>query len=116
MSDAAEIEPYENTLSLEELRREVRQLWDREHALTKALRELPEVPHWRVQYLLSSAAKWPDDHEVGKRMQREFGLDAIAPRSEPEGGVGLWHHIRAGVLAARTAALPTPEKDKDDGR
>jgi hypothetical protein len=110
MSEADEIEPYENTMSLDELRREVRRLWDREHALTKALRELPEVPPWRVLYVLSSAAKWPDDHEVGKRMQREFGLDAIAPRSEPEGGAGLWHHIRTGVLAARTAALT--EKDK----
>lgn len=96
-----EIEPYENTLSVEELRREVRRLWDREHALTAALKALPEVPHWRVLSLLSHAAKWPDDHEVGKKMQREFGLEAIAPRSEPEGGAGLWHHIRAGILAAR---------------
>lgn len=96
-----EPEPYENTLSLEELRIEVRRLWDRENALTKALRELPEVPHWRVLYLLSSAAKWPDDNNIGRRMQREFGFDAIAPRSEAEGGAGLWSLIRAGILAGR---------------
>ena len=43
----AEIEPYENKLSIEELRREVRECWDREHAIANALRDLPEVaPPW----------------------------------------------------------------------
>lgn len=110
MSDDMD-EPYENTLSQEELRHEVRRLRDTEHALVRALRDLREVPEYRVLLLLDRAAKWPDDNNVGKLMQREFGLVAIPPKSEAESGAGLWSHIRAGILAARA---PTG-KGADDG-
>lgn len=110
-----ELEPYENTLSLEELRREVRRCWDRENALTKALRELPEVPHWRVMRLLSRAAKWPDDHNIGKRLQmisddappddtegrKKIRRHDIPYKSEYEGGAGLWSRIRAGLISTQ---------------
>lgn len=90
-------EPYENTLSLEELRREIRFEWNQKHALIKALRDLPEVPPVIVQRLLSSAAKWPDDNNIGKRLQREHGSEAIPYKSEYESGAGLWHRIRRGL-------------------
>ena len=82
-------EPYENTFSLDDLRKEVRRQWDTRNALVKALRELPEVPDWRVLKLLSHAAKFPEDGEIGKSMQRTHGFDAIAPRVEYEMGAGL---------------------------
>jgi hypothetical protein len=97
---ADDIEPYENTLSLEELRREIRFEWDQKHALVKALRDPPEVPPTIVLHLLSRAGTWPDDNSRGKQMQREHGLDAIPPKSEYETGAGLWHRIRQGLLAA----------------
>lgn len=93
-----DMEPYENTLTLEELRKEIRREWDTKHALVKALKELPEVPDWRVLKLLSRAAVFPDDANVGKTMQREHGLEAIAPRVESEMGAGLWKRIRDGLL------------------
>lgn len=96
-----DLEPYENTLSIEELRKEIRREWDAKHALVKALKELPEVPDWRVLKLLSRAASFPADASIGKAMQREHGLDAIAPRVESEMGAGLWSRIRAGLLASQ---------------
>lgn len=92
------IEPYENTFTLEELRREVRRMWDNQAELVKALKELPEVPHWRVQRVLGMAAKFPEDASIGKRLQNEHGLDAIAPKTEYEMGAGLWWRIREGLL------------------
>ena len=101
-SEAPSDEPYENSLSLEELRREVRRLWDNEAQLVKALRELPEVPHWRVQRVLGRAAKFPEDGNIGKRLQNEHGLDAIAPKTEYEMGAGLWWRIREGLTPGGT--------------
>lgn len=80
--------------------------WDASNALVKALRELPEVPDWRVLHLLSRAAQFPEDANIGKRMQREHGLDAIAPKVEYEMGAGMWSRLRAGLLAN-----PSPSKD-----
>lgn len=91
-------EPYENTFSLEDLRKEVRRQWDARNALVKALKELPEVPDWRVLKMLSHSAKFPEDANIGKAIQREHGLEAIAPRVEYEMGAGLWKRIRDGLL------------------
>lgn len=102
----SEIEPYENTFTLEDLRKEVRRQWDTRNAFVKALKELPEVPDWRVLKLLSRAAKFPEDWESGKRMQRKHGLDAIAPRTEYEMGAGLWFRIYT--------ALSTPKGGLND--
>lgn len=88
---------YEDTLSAEELRREVRQCWDLEHALASALRDMPEMPPPWVLLFLDRAAKWPEDHDLGKTLQREMGLAVIPPKSECEGGAGVWHRIRQGL-------------------
>lgn len=100
----AELEPYENTLSIDELRREVRECWDRERAIANALRDLPEMaPPW-ILLFLDRAAKWPEDNNLGKLLQRKLGLEAIPPKSECEGGAGIWYRIRQGMLMDRPAA------------
>lgn len=109
-------EPYENTLSVEELRREVRRCWDRENALINALRDLPEVPHSKVLLLLSRAAKWSDDNNIGIQLQRKFGSTAIPYKSEYEGGAGVWYRIRRGMKLPRPATISastwdTPRED-----
>jgi hypothetical protein len=96
-----DIQPYENTLSIEELRREVRECWDRELAIANALRDLPEMPPPWVLLFFDRAAKWPEDSNLGKKIQRELGLDAIPPKSECETGAGVWYRIRQGLLAER---------------
>ena len=96
-----EIEPYENTLSLEELRREARECWDREHAIIKALRDLPEMPPPWILLFFGRAAQWPADNDLGKLLQRKLRLEAIPPKSECEGGAGIWYRIRQGMLLAR---------------
>ena len=96
--------PYENTLSIDELRREVRECWDREHAIARALRDLPEMaPPW-ILLFFSRASQWPEDSNLGNLLQRKLGLDAIPPKSECETGAGVWYRIRQGML------MPRPEK------
>lgn len=92
---------YEDTLTLDELRREVRECWDLEHALFAALRNPPEMPPPWILLCLSRASKWPEDHDLGNELQREMGLDAIPPKSECESGAGVWHRIRQGLIAPR---------------
>lgn len=93
--------PYENTLSVEELRREVRECWDREHAIADALRDLPEMaPPW-ILLFFSRASQWPDDSDLGKKLQRRLGWNAIPPKSECETGAGVWYRIRQGMLQPR---------------
>lgn len=94
-------EPYENTLTLEELRREVRYEWDVKNALVRALRELPEVPPVAVLLYLSRAAKWPEDNSLGKQLQRKVGSAVIPFKSECEGGAGLWTRIRSGLMISQ---------------
>lgn len=97
------VEAYEDTLSIEELRREVRECWDREHALIEALQNLSEMaPPW-ILLFLDRAAKWPEDNDLGKKLQRKHGLAVIPPKSECEGGAGIWYRIRQGML------MPRPE-------
>lgn len=97
MSDDG-IEAIENVMTVEELRREYRRFVDDYYALINALRDAPEIPPRRVLLSLGQAASYPQDHERGKRMQREHGADAIPWKSECEGGAGLWFRIRAGLL------------------
>jgi len=103
--------PYENTFSLEELRREVRRVWDEQNGLTKALRDLPEVPPPRVLMYLSRAARFPDDCNIGKGMQRQLGSDAIPYKVEYEMGAGLWSRIRAALNASSQPAPPPAQQD-----
>ncbi len=101
----SEIEPYENTLSLEELRREVRECWDREHAIARAIRDIPEMaPPW-ILIFLDRAAKYPEDNNIGNMLQRKLGLNAVPPKSECEGGAGVWYRIRQGLLAPRPESV-----------
>lgn len=98
---SSEIEPYENTLSVDELRREVRECWNREHALIEAIRDAIEMPPPWILVFLSGAGKWPEDKDLGKSLQRKMGLAVIPPKSECESGAGVWHRIRQGLIAAR---------------
>lgn len=98
---ADDLEPYENSLSIEELRREVRLCWDREQAIIKALRDLPETPPPWILLFFDRASKWPEDSNLGKLLQRKLGLSAVPPKSECETGAGVWHRIRQGMLAPR---------------
>jgi hypothetical protein len=100
------IEPYENSLSIEQLRCEVRELWDLQQDIVSALRDLPEVPPPWVLMFLSRANKWPEDNNLGKLMQRKYGLDLIPPKSECESGAGVWYRIRQGLLAVRPESIP----------
>lgn len=97
MSDA----PYENTMTIERLRQEVRECWDRENAIVKALRELPETPPPWVLLFFDRAASWPEDNTLGKKMQRVLGSEAIPYKSECEGGAGVWYRIRQGMMQPR---------------
>jgi hypothetical protein len=97
----AEIEPYENKLSIEELRREVRECWEREQAIVGALRDLPEMPPPWILLFFSQASKWPEDSNLGKLLQRKLTLEAIPPKSECETGAGVWYRIRQGMLLPR---------------
>lgn len=92
-----DFEPYENTLSIDELRREVRWLWDSKRLLMNAIRDKSEMPAPRVLKDLSRAAKWPEDNDLGKTLQRHYRLDIIPPVSECEGGAGVWWRIRTGL-------------------
>lgn len=102
--------PYENTLSIEELRREVRLLWDREIALNRDLIDLPEVASLEAMRALFHAAMCthePDVGSIGKKMQRDH-RSAIPLKTEYECAAGLWSLMRAGILAAKEG-LNRPE-------
>lgn len=101
-----DLPPYENTLSIEELRREVRECWDLKMALADAIRDVPEMPPPWVLLFLSRGSTWPEDNNLGKLLQRKLKLDAIPPKSECESGAGVWYRIRQGLLRERPEILP----------
>lgn len=72
-------------------------LWE----LVRALRDLPPIPSRAVLMALSSGAKWPEDSNQGKLMQREAGSEKIPYKSEMELGAGFWHRIREAILHFR---------------
>jgi hypothetical protein len=93
---------YEDTLSPEQLRREVRELWDREAAFERDLNDLPEVPSMETLRLLSCAGMGthnPDCYWVGKQIQRFTEAGKSIPwKTEYECAAGLWALIRAGII------------------
>jgi len=105
MSDTMkDLEPYENTLTIDELRREVRSLWDAGRALDQALIDLPEVaPIETLPFFMHAAMhqpkEGPDYWNIGKQLQREH--DGIPFKTEYEFAAGLWKIIRDGILASR---------------
>lgn len=86
------MEPLENTMLIDELRKEVRECWDRERAIIDALRDRPEMPPPCVLLFLSRASKWPMDYE------RKLGSEAIPFKTECECGAGMWFRIRQGII------------------
>jgi hypothetical protein len=126
--DPERIEPYENTLGVGELRRELRECWDREAAFTRDLKNLPEVPSVETMFLLSSAAMnsghgrwlWYIGKELQRRwreMQREKGIDAfdlgwggVPMKCEYEYAAGLWTLIRT-AIAMETRRAETGNTD-----
>jgi len=94
-------------MSVDELRREVRRLWDLQRDVINALSEAPEVPPPHVLRFLSKAAKFPEDAGRGRQMQYEHGFDAIPLRVEYELGAGLWSRILAGLKVSDTEGEPT---------
>jgi hypothetical protein len=92
-------ENYLNSLSVEELRSELRHALEVKYGVLFALRDVPEMPSPFVLLHLGTVAKWPEDSERGKALQRELGLDVIPLKSECECGAGLWDRIRRGLVA-----------------
>lgn len=90
-------ESYINSLSVEELRRELVDALEVQYGILFALRDAPEMPSPFVLKHLGTVSKWPEDNERGKAVQRRLGLDVVPPKSECEGGPGLWERIRAGL-------------------
>lgn len=100
------IPSYEHTLSIEELRAEVRMCWDRELALAHAIRDIPEMPSPFVLLFLSRGSHWPEDSDLGKMLQRKLGIGKVPPKSECETGAGVWYRLRQGLLLPRPETLP----------
>ena len=87
--------PYENTLSVPELRSELRHSLDVQYGILHALRDMPLFPPAFVLLHLGSAAKYPEDWKRGKELQVKHGLGVIPPKTECELGAGLWDRIRS---------------------
>lgn len=102
----SDLPPYEDTLTLEELKREARRCWDLQRALVDAIRNVPEMPPPWVLLFLSRGSKWPDDSNLGKLLQRKLKGEVIPFKSECETGAGVWYRIRQGLLAPRPETLP----------
>lgn len=69
-------------------------------AFRRALSELPEIAPPEVASVLSSVHMQDEFLIEGKRLQREHGTEAVAPRVEQECGAGAWSFMRKGVMAA----------------
>ena len=91
-------ETYLNSLSIEQLRSELRHALEVKYGVLFALRDAPEMPSPFVLLHLGTVAKWPEDSNRGKELHRKLGLDVIPPKSECECGAGLWDRIRAGLV------------------
>jgi len=91
------LDPFEYLLEakreIERLRDDKRYLADAYYGLLEALRDLPVLPSPDVLLTLSHAAKYPEDWETGKFLQRERGLRAVPPKTECELGAGWWNRV-----------------------
>jgi len=76
-----------------QLEMEKKYLIDDLYPLLDALRDLPVLPSPDVLLTLSHAAKYPEDWETGKFLQRERGLRAVPPKTECELGAGWWNRV-----------------------
>lgn len=108
----AVIQPYENTFSLERLRKEVRLCWDMQSAFCDAISELPDVPdHLALKFMTDIRGGFPEMWEIGKKEQREQPYGTVPSKTEYEIAQGYWSVIRDAfrALAALTAAPPATD-------
>lgn len=101
------IEPYENTLDLSALRREVRAAWDTHAEFALAIQTLPDMASPGALWHLADAAmnvRGIDLWSIGKEAQRRYGLEAVPPKSEYENAAGLWVVIRDALRSAQREA------------
>jgi len=103
---------YINSMSIEQLRRELIFELEKSFALREAFQKLPDVPRIEALVALSEWATWPRDWEKGKEMQRTHSVDVIPPNTEYEKGAGLWSILRTALIAA-TPATSTPPTSPD---
>ncbi len=89
---------YINSLTVDELRRELAWEIDLRLALIRTFHDLPENPHHLALRALCDLSSWQRDHALGKKIQRERGLDAVPPKSEFEDAAGLWARIRPALV------------------
>lgn len=54
-----------------------------------------ELPEPIILKEMGHYAKWPEDNERGKRLQRRVGSEKIPFKSECEGGAGLWLRLNS---------------------
>lgn len=91
-------EKYVNSLTIDELRRELIHSLEVQYGILHALRDAPTFPSAFVLMHLGSAGKFPDDSNRGKELQREHGSKIIPFKSECEIGAGLWDRIYNGLV------------------
>lgn len=60
-------------------------------------RNAPNMPEPIALNRIGRFAKWPEDNERGKAIQREIGHERVPFRSECESGAGLWDRITGGA-------------------
>lgn len=90
---------YLNSLSVEQLRRELVEALEVKFGLLYALRDAPELPSPFVLLHLGTVGKWPEDFNLGKELQFQHGSAAIPYKTECEVGAGLWSRIRRGLTS-----------------
>ena len=107
-------EPYENRLSIEQLRCEVRKCWDREHSFTNDIRDLPEIPSRTTMMLLSGGSNpwWG----IGKDVQFAHPWDTVPAKYECEVGMGRWKVMRDALMQAIEAGTAKTNGLDSNGR
>lgn len=95
---------FEDQMSIEDLRREVREQWDQHRQFMHDLAELPDVPDYlTLRHLAHFGGGFPDMWEIGKAEQREH-RGKVPYKTEYEIAQGLWSLIR-NALRAHAATL-----------
>lgn len=118
--------PYENTFTLEELRREVRRCWDAQHQLSKAFKDLPEMPGHAAMRLMDDFphGAWPRVWELGKAEQNrlmprghggsyDFTNHPVPFKTEYEIAAGMWSIIRDALRKELAPELLSARKEPE---
>lgn len=90
------VDEIDKESSREELYAVIDSLRDRVKALHRALENAPRMPDPYTLKMIGRCGRHPEDWEKGKALQREFGADAIPPKSECETGAGFWDRLTNG--------------------